>query len=180
MISRRKFLTNCMRLAPIIGGAGVILSDTFWPRLFWEDASGLAIAGSPLDEMLQSAPRARYWQSLHKNNAVRCFLCPHDCTISNGERGKCRARVNVQGGLRSLVYGRPVSIHVDPIEKKPFYHFLPGAEAYSLATAGCPLHCRFCQNWEISQSRPEDHAAAFVPPRELAAAAAGQRAPVIA
>src|SRR5512136_931652 len=180
MISRRKFLTNCMRLAPIIGGAGVILSDTFWPRLFWENASGLAIAASPLDEMLQSAPRARYWQSLHKNNAVRCFLCPHNCVIGDGERGKCRARVNVQGGLRSLVYGRPVSIHVDPIEKKPFYNFLPGAEAYSLATAGCPLQCKCCQNWEISQARPEDYQGSYASPEKIARSASASKARVIA
>ncbi len=169
-----------MRLATIIGGAGVIFSDTFWPRLFWENASGLAIAASPLDEMLQSAPRARYWQSLHKNNAVRCFLCPHDCTIGDGERGKCRARANVQGGLRSLVYGRPVSIHVDPIEKKPFYHFLPGAEAYSLATAGCPLQCKCCQNWEISQARPEDYQGSYAAPEKIARAASASKARVIA
>jgi pyruvate formate lyase activating enzyme len=88
--------------------------------------------------------------------------------------------MNVRGEMRSLVYGRPLSVHVDPIEKKPFYHFLPGSQAYSLATAGCPLHCRFCQNWEISQSRPEDHDAAFVPPAQLVRDAADRRAPVIA
>jgi pyruvate formate lyase activating enzyme len=88
--------------------------------------------------------------------------------------------MNVDGELRSLVYGRPVAIHVDPIEKKPFYHFLPGSDAFSFATSGCPLHCKFCQNWEISQSRPEDVNVPFVRPFELVDSAKSRRAPVIA
>jgi hypothetical protein len=149
MISRRKFLTNCAKLAPIIGGAGIVLSDPSWQRFLSGADFDVALAGNIIDELVQSAPRARYWASLHKDNAVRCFLCPHNCIIGEGKRGTCRTRVNVKGGLRSLVYGRPVSIHVDPIEKKPFYHFLPSAEAYSLATAGCPLQYKFC-NWKIA------------------------------
>ncbi len=180
MISRREFLTNCARLAPIIGGAGIILSDPFWQGLLSNGDLGLAFAGNSMDELVRSAPRARYWTSLHKDNAVRCFLCPHDCIIGDGERGKCRTRVNVEGGLRSLVYGRPVSIHVDPIEKKPFYHFLPGAEAYSLATAGCPLQCKCCQNWEISQARPEDYQTPYTPPEKIAKSASASKARVIA
>jgi pyruvate formate lyase activating enzyme len=82
--------------------------------------------------------------------------------------------------MRSLVYGRPVSVHVDPIEKKPFYHFLPGSAAFSLATSGCPLHCKFCQNWEISQSRPEDYDVDYVPPAEIVRSASGRQSPVIA
>ncbi|MGD1153856.1 MAG: AmmeMemoRadiSam system radical SAM enzyme [Syntrophales bacterium] len=180
MISRREFLTNCARLAPIIGGAGIILSDPLWQRFLSGDDSGLAFAGNSIDEMVRSAPRARYWTSLHKDNAVRCFLCPHNCIIGDGERGKCGTRVNVKGGLRSLVYGRPVSIHVDPIEKKPFYHFLPGAEAYSLATAGCPLQCKCCQNWEISQARPEDYQSPYTPPEKIVRSASASKARVIA
>jgi pyruvate formate lyase activating enzyme len=86
----------------------------------------------------------------------------------------------VKGELKSLVYGRPMTIHIDPIEKKPFYHFLPGAAAYSLATSGCPLHCRFCQNWQISQASPEDYDQKQVPPGKIAAAAVAHKAPVIA
>ena len=173
-------MTNCARLAPVIGGASIILSDPFWQGFLSGGDLGIALAGDSIDEMMRSAPRARYWTSLHKNNAVRCFLCPHGCIIGDGERGKCRTRVNVKGGLRSLVYGRPVSIHVDPIEKKPFYHFLPGAEAYSLATAGCPLQCKCCQNWEISQARPEDYQSPYAPPEKIARSASASKARVIA
>jgi pyruvate formate lyase activating enzyme len=88
-------------------------------------------------------------------------------------------RLNVKGELRSLVYGRPATVNVDPIEKKPFYHFLPGSAAFSLGTAGCPLRCRFCQNWQLSQASPEDLDARYVAPAELVAAARAQ-APVIA
>jgi pyruvate formate lyase activating enzyme len=88
--------------------------------------------------------------------------------------------MNVNGELRSLVYGRVVAIHVDPIEKKPFYHFLPGSDAYSFATSGCPLRCKFCQNWEISQSRPEDFDTPFVQPAQMVETASSRRAPIIA
>ncbi len=88
--------------------------------------------------------------------------------------------MNVEGEMRSLVYGRPVAVHIDPIEKKPFYHFLPGSSAFSLATSGCPLHCKFCQNWEISQSRPEDFSTGFFSPQSVVDSASSRQAPVIA
>lgn len=87
--------------------------------------------------------------------------------------------MNVGGELRSLVYGRPLTTAVDPIEKKPFYHFLPGSLAFSMATAGCPLRCRFCQNWQISQASPEDARTDFVPPSAIVARAAAS-APIVA
>ena len=116
----------------------------------------------------------------HERLYVRCFLCAQNCLLAPGDRGRCRARINDNGILRSLVYGRPVSVHIDPIEKKPLYHFLPGAAAFSLATAGCPLRCQFCQNWEISQAKPEDFKGAYVPPESIVAAADGRQAPIIA
>ncbi len=87
---------------------------------------------------------------------VRCLLCPRGCELEEGKRGNCRSRMNIDGKLQTLVHGKPCAVHVDPIEKKPFYHFLPGSLSFSLATAGCNLHCLYCQNWEISQSNPED------------------------
>ena len=100
--------------------------------------------------------------------------------MHEGERGRCGTRIHVNGELRSLVYGRPITVHVDPIEKKPFYHFLPGTAAFSLATAGCPLHCKFCQNWQISQARPEDYSVSFTPPESIVKAASSRQAPIIA
>ena len=148
------------------------------------------------------APRARYWVSgaaatrecggchpgargldrahVHDRTAVACQLCAQRCTISNGNSGRCRARTNVGGELRSLVYGRPVAVHVDPIEKKPFFHFLPGSAAYSLGTVGCPLSCKFCQNWQISQARPGDFDAAYMGASAVVDAAVRRGAPVVA
>ena len=84
-------------------------------------------------------------------NEVLCTLCPHDCHIRDGGRGVCAVRFNHQGTLYTVVYDKVVARHIDPIEKKPFYHFMPGSRSYSIATVGCNLRCSFCQNWEISQ-----------------------------
>jgi pyruvate formate lyase activating enzyme len=82
---------------------------------------------------------------------VRCRLCRHGCVVADGKRGRCGVRENRQGALHSLVYGRLVARHIDPIEKKPLFHFLPGSLSYSIATVGCNFSCRFCQNADIAQ-----------------------------
>lgn len=84
------------------------------------------------------------------------MLCPKECKLYNGQRGDCRVRVHLDGKLHTLVHSNPCAVHVDPIEKKPVYHMLPASQAFSIATAGCNLHCKFCQNWEISQKGPEE------------------------
>ncbi len=86
-----------------------------------------------------------------KDQAVRCNLCGHRCVIPEGELGFCRVRKNIDGTLNSLVYGEVASQNIDPIEKKPLFHFLPGSKAFSIATVGCNFRCGFCQNWQISQ-----------------------------
>ena len=88
---------------------------------------------------------------------VRCTLCAHGCVIAEGKFGVCKVRQNIEGTLYTRVYGRTISQNVDPLEKKPLYHFLPGAKAYSIATPGCNFQCRWCQNWEISQVLRETH-----------------------
>lgn len=101
---------------------------------------------------------ARYQEKL-PDNAVRCHLCPHSCIIQEGRQGICQTRINYQGDLYSMAYGNPCSVSIDPIEKKPLFHFHPGSRVYSLATAGCNFRCLNCQNWQISQSSPSaiDH-----------------------
>lgn len=103
--------------------------------------------------------------------SVKCTLCPKECKLAHAQRGDCRVRVNLGGKLVSLIYGKPCAVHVDPIEKKPMFHFLPGSTAFSLATAGCNLHCKFCQNWEISQTDPEETRNEELPPAAVVAAA---------
>jgi len=84
-------------------------------------------------------------------NKVQCNLCAHRCLIHPGKAGICMVRENIAGILYTKVYGRTIAQHIDPVEKKPLYHFYPGSKAYSIATPGCNFHCIFCQNWDISQ-----------------------------
>jgi pyruvate formate lyase activating enzyme len=91
-----------------------------------------------------------------KDGAALCHLCAHRCRITEGARGLCGVRENREGKLYSLVYGKLISRAIDPIEKKPLYHFLPGTTTYSIATAGCNFFCDFCQNWQISQMTHRD------------------------
>ncbi len=200
-LSRRRFMGAATRWGAVLGGTGALLSS----RELLEVLGGAFLdpAAQPLDDLILRAPVARYWTSprasnpgcaachspaelakgaehVHTSRTVKCLLCAHQCLIPEGERGRCRARMNVHGELRSLVYGRPIAEHVDPIEKKPFYHFLPGSQAYSLATSGCPLRCKFCQNWTISQARPEDYETAYCPAGAMANRAKGRSVPVVA
>jgi pyruvate formate lyase activating enzyme len=95
--------------------------------------------------------RAVLWESWRGGPQVHCFLCAHHCRIGPGGLGKCGVRENRDGVLYTLVYGCPISTAIDPIEKKPLFHFLPGTSTYSLATVGCNFACSFCQNADISQ-----------------------------
>jgi pyruvate formate lyase activating enzyme len=96
---------------------------------------------------------------------VRCQVCPNRCYLTPGDRSVCRSKVNIGGKLYSLAYGNPCSVHLDPIEKKPLNHFYPGTSIFSMATTGCNFRCLNCQNWEISQKRPEDvHFEELFPP----------------
>ena len=97
----------------------------------------------------------RYYRTLDYGK-VECQLCPHHCRISEGKTGLCRSRRNKDGKLLSEVYGNPCSLAIDPIEKKPLYHFHPGTKCLSLACTGCNFHCLNCQNHEISQVAPDD------------------------
>lgn len=119
--------------------------------------------------------RADLWTSLD-DGKIACELCAHGCVIVPGKRGLCMVRENVDGVLFSLVWGRPIASNVDPIEKKPLYHFLPGSLSYSIATVGCNFRCAFCQNWQISQQPREaglsDHGpGGLVPPEAIVAQA---------
>lgn len=137
-----------------------------------EPPSAPAVAGGGLHE-------ARWYEPL-AGGLVHCQLCPNSCRLPEGKIGLCRARKNVGGKLQSLVYGQIASVHVDPIEKKPFYHVLPGSRAFSLATPGCNMRCLFCQNWEISQAFPWEVRTVAATPEEVVAEALRSGAPAIA
>lgn len=101
------------------------------------------------------------------SRTVQCELCPTECVLEDYQIGGCKVRINKGGVLYSLVYGKPCSVAIDPIEKKPFFHFLPATTAFSIATVGCVLGCKFCQNWQISQAKPEESDNYNLPPEDV-------------
>jgi pyruvate formate lyase activating enzyme len=122
---------------------------------------------------------ARFYEK-RPNGLTKCLLCPRECLVEEGRRGHCGVRQNRGGRLVSLVHSRVCTARVDPIEKKPLYHYLPGSTAFSIATAGCNVNCKFCQNWQISQSGPEEIEANFLPPAAAATIARDCRSASIA
>ena len=121
----------------------------------------------------------RYYTKL-KDGAVECQLCPHHCRIVNGKTGVCRSRRNEDGVLVSEVYGKPCSLAIDPIEKKPLYHFHPGTQCLSIACTGCNFRCLNCQNHEISQVSPDDVNHYELSPNEVVALCRKHHCPGIA
>ena len=115
---------------------------------------------------------ALYWHSM--GEAVQCDLCPHACVLDEGKTGRCRTRQNINGSLVTHAFANPCAQHVDPIEKKPFFHVLPGSRAYSLAIAGCVLRCLNCQNYTISQRSPDETDTTYLPPEKAVQEALAQ------
>ena len=141
-------------------------------RAFLKTAALLPAA--PAEEESRYVAEAAYYDKLpHKK--IKCKLCPRECVIDDRERGYCGVRENRGGTYYTLVHSRVVAAHIDPIEKKPLFHFHPGTVAFSIATAGCNVNCKMCQNWEISQVRPEQVRATYLPPSQVARAAADNR-----
>jgi pyruvate formate lyase activating enzyme len=122
---------------------------------------------------------ALYYQRL-ESNRVNCRLCPNMCVLGEGQRGRCNVRMNRGGSLYTLVYGKPCAVHVDPIEKKPFFHVLPASLSYSIATVGCNMRCVFCQNWQISQATPSEAITTNLGPEEVVDGALREKCATIA
>lgn len=163
-LSRRDFLSQCGRCAFFLAGV-----------------KALEMASLPSGSEAQTLEKgfvgrklSPYFTSLN-GGEIRCELCPRSCEVEKGKRGYCRVRENIEGQYYSLVYGNPCAVHIDPIEKKPFYHVLPGTLSFSLATAGCNLNCKFCQNWEISQAKPDDTLNYHLSPEQAVEAAGRNR-----
>ena len=154
-LSRRQFI-----LAAATGLCSVSTGHARW-SIFGEDASLQSdIQGTIFKNDAPASPwkwsKIAYYYKRMENGAVMCTLCPNRCRLSPGDRSVCRSRVNLKGKLFTLAYGNACSANIDPIEKKPLYHFMPSTTAFSIAAAGCNFRCLNCQNWEISQVRPED------------------------
>jgi len=162
-VTRRRLLGYGLAGTAGVAGAGAVAGLFLGPKKpSWTSApsaevfKGDAPTGEVWDLWLKRgwAREARHWRKLR--NKVRCRLCPNNCLLAPGDRGRCRNRVNHEGTLYTLVYGNPCSFHVDPIEKKPLFHFLPATGVFSIATSGCGFRCLNCQNWSLSQRKPEE------------------------
>ncbi|MDD5617665.1 MAG: AmmeMemoRadiSam system radical SAM enzyme [Candidatus Omnitrophica bacterium] len=154
---------------------------------------GLGLAASPflLDLLKPNAQanegglgfinkkEAMFYKKLDEKT-IQCGLCPRNCVLSDGMKGFCRARSPQNGTHYSLVYANPTAVHVDPIEKKPLFHFLPATTAFSIATAGCNFRCKYCQNWQISQFSPEETDNDYLPPQEVVSKAINYKCRTIA
>ena len=110
------------------------------------------IFNSNYSDILKYSKEASYY--VQTPRGVKCMLCPNECTLKEGEAGNCNNRENIGGKVYSIGYGNPCAIHIDPVEKKPLFHFLPSSKTFSIAVAGCNLACLNCQNWSISQTSP--------------------------
>ncbi len=148
----------------VAGAAGLATAASvfeFFSKLRDSEAPADIFKGdAPKDEIWELwrkrgwAKEAAHYLKLGRN--VQCKVCPNNCILSPGDRSHCRNKVNRDGTLYTMAYGNPCTFHVDPVEKKPLYHFLPGSRTFSLATSGCVFRCLNCQNWEISQKKPEE------------------------
>lgn len=141
--TRRDFFRKCLQ-------AGITLGSFLYASRVFSKYKAFATIGEK-----RGMHEALFYEKAG-DDTVRCLLCPMRCVLSTGQRGFCRAREPVEGKLYTLVYELPCSVHVDPIEKKPLYHMLPGSKSFSIATAGCNSRCKYCQNWTISQRPPEE------------------------
>ena len=155
-ISRRQFLC-----CSAVFFATALPAQAF--RLFAEKESEISGPADIRGKVFKGDAPKKLWKWSHegflytklKDDRVMCGICPNRCVLSPGDRSVCRSKVNIGGTLYSLAYGNPCSLNIDPIEKKPLFHFKPRSKAFSLATTGCNFRCLNCQNWEISQAQPE-------------------------
>jgi pyruvate formate lyase activating enzyme len=143
-------------------GRNSALSRRSFLKFCGNTLTGCALCSLPLwnaeslraDKKEPGVKEAKYYERLEEKK-VQCKLCPQECRVADLERGTCGVRENRSGTYYTLVHSSPCAAHIDPIEKKPIFHYFPATEAFSIATAGCNFVCKFCQNWEISQKRPE-------------------------
>lgn len=169
---RRRQFVKTAGGATLLAGTGLMNRTSTFPALLMDL---YALDG----KANLSKVEARYYKK-HPDREIECTLCPRFCKLGDKERGYCGVRENMGGTYYTLVYGKACSIAKDPIEKKPLFHYLPKSSALSIATAGCNVNCKFCQNWQISQVRPEQVQNYDFPPRAVVENAKKYRCAVIA
>ncbi len=180
-VSRRQFIQkSALTLAGSLVPGALALAGT-------DHASPSAPAGITGRIFKNTAPNRPWKWSRpadhtvpYSDKTLMCGICPHNCLLNSGDRGICRSRVNIDGTLYTLAYGNACSVNIDPVEKKPLFHFKPATRALSIAAAGCNFRCLNCQNWQISQVMPEDVRFHTLFPEQVVAAAMEKKAVSIA
>jgi pyruvate formate lyase activating enzyme len=174
--SRRDFLKDCL-IGSTIAGIGYLSVNDF---ILGHSTGKLKIGftGDAPQTLWKWSKEAEHYE--RAGGMVRCNLCPHNCMLREMDRSFCRVRVVKNNKLYTIVYGNPCAVHIDPIEKKPLYHFLPETMIFSLATAGCNLRCLNCQNWDISQRKPEETLNFDIMPEQVVKIAQQNNTPSIA
>ena len=172
-LSRRTFLKSSAGVC-----AAALLKPTLSGSIAALGRTGEGSAGER-DAAEDMPIEARYYKKL-EHKKVLCELCPKECRVDDLERGFCGVRENRGGTYYTLVHSKPCTIHIDPVEKKPLFHFIPGSQAFSFATVGCNMDCKFCQNWQISQIRPEQAQNFKLAPEQLVDLAVKKKCPIIA
>lgn len=163
-------------LAVGAGAAAVLIFSSFRPAARPGRVTGLT--GATPEAGAEGAREAMYYDKL-EDGLVQCRLCFRECAIPEGRSGYCRVRKNEDGRLVSLVYGAPSAVHIDPVEKEPQHHFLPGTDILCLGTVGCNFKCRHCHNWHLSQSSPGDLRVYDLPPGKVVELARERGVPTI-
>lgn len=154
LMTRKEFIRSVG-----LSAAGVLCAGTGYGFSRGESGRAKSVKGHIFKNDAPEKPWRWSIEAFHyasDGTTVQCQICPNRCVLDPGDRSICRSKVNIGGKLYSLTYGNPCSVHVDPIEKKPLNHFHPRSLVFSVATTGCNFRCLNCQNWEISQRRPED------------------------
>jgi pyruvate formate lyase activating enzyme len=154
-LSRRKFLSSSLAAIACSAVPAQTLYAAAQKGQSSDNVTGKIFKNDAPKKLWKWSREASYYETL-KDGTVICGVCPHACMLEKGDRSVCRSRVNIDGKLYTLTYGNPCSINTDPIEKKPLFHFKPTSKAFSIATTGCNFRCLNCQNWQISQAKPED------------------------
>ena len=154
MITRKEFLKSIGFGATALFWASTGFGFPGKDNQKGKSIKGEIFVGDAPDRPSRWSREGYYYETV--GETVQCQVCPNRCVLEPGDRSICRSKVNIGGKLYSLTYGNPCSVNVDPIEKKPLMHFYSGSLVFSIATTGCNFRCLNCQNWEISQKRPED------------------------
>ena len=162
----KKKITRRNALKYGVVGVGGLVAGGYFARHLFRPAVRAEVATTVFRN---DAPSGALWEAWKKRGWVKegrhylrgetnvqCKVCPNDCVLAPEDRSRCRNKVNKGGKLYTLAYGNPCTFHVDPVEKKPLFHFLPGDKIFSIATSGCGFRCLNCQNWDISQRKPEE------------------------